>query len=96
MSQPRVVTSRIAIAMTALVINSTVAYVVGRPPAIFDGLAFLVLVCAWMVCVTTWILAERGHRAAVRERAKDYRLWLMIDKYRPPSDRDSGSWRRSD
>jgi hypothetical protein len=93
MSQPRVITSRIAIAMSTLVAHSTALYVVGKEPPIFVGPAFFALLAAWAVCVGTWLLAERQHRAEVRQRAKDYKMGLMIDNWRL-HDPESGSWPR--
>jgi hypothetical protein len=93
MSQPRVITSRIAIVMSTLVAHSTAIYVVGKEPPIFVGPLFFVLLAASAVCVGAWLLAEREYRIEVRRRAKDYKMGLMIDNWRL-RDSDSGSWRR--
>lgn len=93
MIQPRLITSRIATAMSTLVAHSIVIFAVGKDPVIFVGPAFFALLAAWVVCVVAWLLAEREHRAEVRQRAKDYKLGLMIDTWRL-RDPESGSWRR--
>lgn len=92
MSQPRVITSRIAIAMVALTGNSVVAYASGREPAIFAGPVFLVLLGACAVCVTVWVLAERHHRREVRAQMEDLQIAVAISEWQLGG--QSGSFRR--
>lgn len=90
----RVTTLGITIALAALAANSTVAYFVGREPALFAGPAYVVLLASLMVCATTWVLAERYHRVEVRERADDIRIAVAHSQWRLTDRGDSGSWRR--
>lgn len=96
MSQSRVVILCIAIGLSALVVNSLVAFVAGLTPAIFQGVVFHVLAAA---CSTCWLLhwvAVRVDRRERLDRAERVRNFSTAVRYTDGDGRStSGSWRRA-
>lgn len=67
MSRARVAVLCIAIGLTSLVSNSAVAYALRLEPAIFDGLIFVVLSAACLVCWGVYVKARAIDRAEQRD-----------------------------
>jgi hypothetical protein len=83
----------VAAGLTALVLNSTTAYILGRRPPLFDGTLFFVLLIIWVLAWAAFVIIDRHAREQRAERARNYQDALAYSRRRRPSC-DSGSWTR--
>lgn len=91
MSRSRNAVLCVTAGLTALVINSTMAYLLGLRPALFSGLMFWLLLITCTLSWTALIVVDRTHRADAAARIRNYQRTITYARRRRPS-RESGSW----
>lgn len=95
MTRSRITILCIAVGLSGLVVNSSVALAAGLQPAIFVGPVFDALLVAWGICWLTYALAGPADRAEQRDRCERSENLSTAIHYWDGDDRTpSGSWRR--
>jgi hypothetical protein len=82
----------VAAGLTALVINSIMAYLLGLRPAVFDGPMFFILLIVWGFCWIAFAVVDRADRADTTGRTRNYGDAIYYARRRRTQ--DSGSWNR--
>lgn len=93
MSRSRNTVLCVAVGLTALVLNSTAAYLLGLTPAVFSGVMFWLLLTVWGISWAAYVLVTRADRRDATERVRNYSHAIAYARRQRPS-YSSGSRQR--